>query len=62
MYVAMPPLFLFVLELIIPGEAAIYYVTPTEPPNPAACPQGHLCHTLDYYFTHREEYFNSSEK
>ena len=66
MCVAMPLLFLLVLELygliITPGEAAVYYVTPTESSNPVACPQGQPCHTLDYYFTHREEYFNSSKR
>ena len=61
----MPLLFLPVLELIglivIPGEAAVYYVTPTEPAKyPAVCPQGQSCHTLDHYFTHKE-YFNSSK-
>ena len=66
MCVVMPLLFLLVLELygliITPGEAAVYYVTPTEPSNPEACPQGQLCHTLNYYFTHREEFFNSSKR
>ena len=43
-------------------QSCHYYVTPTEPSNPVACPQGQPCHTLDYYFTHREEYFNSSKR
>ena len=65
MCVAMPLLFLLVLELygliIIPGEAEVYYVTPTEPSNPVACPQGQACHTLDYYFSHKEEYVDSNK-
>ena len=65
MFVAMPLLFLLVLELygliVTPGEAAVYYVTPTEPSNPVACPRGQPCHSLDYYFSHKEEYFDSSE-
>ena len=65
MCVIMSLLFLLVLELygliITPGEAAVYYVTPTEPFNPVACPQGQPCHTLDYYFSHKEEYFDSSK-
>ena len=47
--------------ILMPGEAAVYYVTPTEPPNPAACPQDQPCQTLDHYFSHKEEYFNSSK-
>ena len=47
-----------------PGEAVVYYVTPTsaEPPS-ADCPQDgkHDCQTLDHYFSHKEEYFNSSK-
>ena len=53
-------LVLEVFSLILtPSEAVIYYVTPTEPPNPD-CP-GQPCQTLDYYFSHKEEYFNSSK-
>ena len=43
----------------VPGEAVIYYVTPTEPPN-SDCP-GEPCQTLDYYFSHGDRYL-SSEK
>ena len=57
--------FLLVLEvfglILTPCETAVYYVTPTTvPPNPA-CPQGQPCHTLDHYFSRKEEYFNSSK-
>ena len=59
----MPLFFLLVLEvlslILIPSETVIYYVTPTEPPNPD-CP-GQPCQTLDYYFSHKEEYFNSNK-
>ena len=61
----MPLSFLLILEVLsliltcTPGEAVVYYVTPTEPPNPD-CP-GQPCQTLDYYFSHKEEYFNSSK-
>ena len=57
--------FLLVLILCpIPGETAVYYVTPTESPTVSLqneCP-GEPCHTLDYYFcVHREVYFNSTQ-
>ena len=39
------------------GEAVVYYVTPTEPPNPDCTPQEEPCQTLDYYFTHQQSYF-----
>ena len=59
----MPLSIFLVLEvfslILTPGEAVVYYVTPTEPPNPD-CP-GQPCQTLDYYFSHKEEYFNSSK-
>ena len=35
------------------GEAVIYYVTPTEPPNPGCL--GEPCQTLDYYFSHNHQ-------
>ena len=63
----MPSSFFLVLEVLsliltcipVPGEAVAYYVTPTELPNPD-CP-GQPCQTLDYYFSRKEEYFNSSK-
>ena len=60
---AMALFFLLVLKvfslILTPSEAVVYYVTPTEPPNPD-CP-GQPCQTLNYYFSHKEEYFNSSK-
>ena len=63
----MPSLYLLLVlqvfswQLILtPGEAVVYYVTPTEPPN-TACPQDQPCQTLDHYFSRKEEYFNSSK-
>ena len=47
--------------ILTPSEAVVYYITPTEPPNPAACPQGQQCQTLNHYFSRKEEYFNSSK-
>ena len=41
------PLFGIILSLSI-CKAEEYYVTSTEPPNPA-CPSGKPCHTLNYY-------------
>ena len=59
----MPSSIFLVLEvfslILTPGEAVVYYVTPTEPPNPD-CP-GQPCQTLEYYFSHKEEYFNISK-
>ena len=43
----------------VPGEAVIYYVTPTEPPI-SDCP-GEPCQTLDYYFSHGDRYFSSDK-
>ena len=45
--------------LLTPGEAVVYYVSPTEPPN-SNCP-GQPCHTLENYSCQGESYF-SSEK
>ena len=45
--------------LLTLGEAVVYYVSPTEPPN-SDCPS-QPCHTLDYYSCNGENYF-SSEK
>ena len=63
---AMPLSFLLVLEvfsLILTSSeedvTVVYYVTPTEPPNPD-CP-GQPCQTLEHYFSHKEEYFNSNK-
>ena len=59
----MPLSFLLVLEvfslILTPSETVVYYVTPTAPPN-LDCP-GQPCQTLDYYFSHNEEYFNSNK-
>ena len=43
----------------VPGEAFVYYATPTEPPN-SGCP-GEPCQTLDYYFSHGDRYFSSDK-
>lgn len=60
---AMPlSFFLIFLSLILAHtETAVYYVKPIKPvSNPAVCP-GQPCQTLDYYFSHGEEYFNGSK-
>ena len=44
----------------LPGssEAVVYYVIPSEPPNPDLdCSSRQPCQTLDYYFTHQQNYF-----
>ena len=43
--------------LLTPGEAVVYYVSPTKPPNPD-CP-GQPCHTLEYYSCNGMSYFSS---
>ena len=43
------------LSLICTGQAVVYYVAPTLPPNPD-CP-AQPCQMLDYYFTHQHRYF-----
>ena len=56
-------LFLLLLEelIVIPVsvEGAVYYVKPTDPLS-SNCPN-ETCHTLDYYFSNADKYFNSSE-
>ena len=36
-------------ELVTPSKDELFYVTPTQPPNPE-CPQNSPCQTLQYYF------------
>ena len=42
---------------ICTGQAVVYYVAPTLPPNPASDCPAQPCQTLDYYFTHQHRYF-----
>ena len=47
--------YLIFLGLIIPNQGELYYVTPTEPPNPE-CP-GDPCQTMDFYIANKDTYF-----
>ena len=41
---------------IVPGDAIVYYVIPSEPPS-SDCP-GQPCQTMEFYFNHGDRYFS----
>ena len=44
---------------VVASDTTVYYVTPTEPPNPD-CP-GQPCQTMEHYFKNGDRYFSRNK-